>query len=1083
MIKVNLNLRATAIRKNSGVHIGSLLLSAGLVFLFQFCSLQDEPGNSWNDALSGIVSSPGKLNALTTHGMFAGYVAPRTGFYSCNQFGGSNPPYSATYHTFVKNASGRAMENVHALCATEDGSLFLAGQGRKSNNTSGTGMIAKLGPNGQVQWLKEIGPYNIRTNQANKIDFVAMERDGDGGLLILGHADGPVDPNLGLDGLAPQRSYAGGANDMLLIALTPGGSVKWWSFFGGPGNDQATGLTITDFQSHLLTGNSDQPIPTNGIVIRPYSGPGPNAVVATVLWTDDDKFGAPMTFLNGSSHGVAKGIDSYFLTGKGPSPEGLSSPAFPPLSGSDDVRIVKLSSELVPVAYTYVGGPGAVFGPGYPMGPGDMELRGISQSAVDDGGVVLAGKIVGGTVVSLDGRTPITQCKPGGFNQPTPVVVKLKADLHAEWLTCLQGSNYVNSDALSVTFSRDAGYLIAGKSYAPIDNIQGINPAIPHSPSAFPETMIVRLDGTGNVNFFAFYGRATNGGSVTNFPYDVANDIVVQTLYGGIAVGGYPGANVPLWAGRAPVSSFVYPSTWTFVANLIPGAAMTSFSALRCNQVPPTPPPIGNETFHGGAQYVPSNMEEVKPSATCALEDGSFLVAGSSKIPVTPESGGIGGYRTGLIQRVARWGTIGDYSGGAVRFLTPNDVLNPNASIEIVDIERDVDGGILIAGNTNVSLALYSLDNVTPIRGYAGGLDMFLIKLAPQGPCTVSGCSLGKIVWWTYVGGAGDDNVVNISRPVEDPQGKYELILAGNVSQNVSLGSTPIRPFTAGSNNILAIKYKVSGGSVGTPLWYTFMNGSVSAMTQNGTDGIYFVGGGPAPAGLTNPVFPPASTNAKDARIVKLNSDGNPLWFAWIGSVDSLAVDTYLESITPSPNGVSGAAVAGRIKFGSLNLLDGKTPILPCQSPPTNNLSLVLEFDSNGHVNWFTCPRAETGLAGKTGITHGDNTYWIAASADHTFSDLEGITPAVSFSGSSRNMMVAQLEADGHARWFAFYGGGAGGMGRSSGGNNAVVQGLYGGPFVAGQGFPLTGWAGWNAVLTGMDNFMIHIVKEQTPRR
>lgn len=452
MIKTKPNSYGTSERKQTGVHIGSFLVLASLILIFPTCNQREQSKDSFIEVLSGLAPAPFKRDALTTHNVLSRYVAPRTGSYSCNQFGGSNPPYSASYHTYVKrpDATDRAMENVHALCATEDGSLFLAGQGRKSDNRAGTGMIAKLGPNGKVSWLKEIGSYNVQTNQANKIDLIAMERDEEGGLLILGHADGTIDPNLGLDGIAPQRSYAGGANDMLLIAITPNGSVKWWSFFGGPGNDQATGLTITDFQAHLLTGNSDQPIPTNGVVINPYSGPGPNAVVATVVWTGEDRFGAAMTFLNGSSQGIAKGIDSYFITGKGPSPQGLSSPAFPPLPGSDDVRIVKLSTDLVPIAYTYVGGPGAPFGPGYPTGPGDMELRGISQSAVDDGGVVLAGKIVGGTVASLDGQNPITQCKPGAFNQPTPVVVKLKADLRAEWITCLQGGNYVHSDRKSV---------------------------------------------------------------------------------------------------------------------------------------------------------------------------------------------------------------------------------------------------------------------------------------------------------------------------------------------------------------------------------------------------------------------------------------------------------------------------------------------------------------------------------------------------------------------------------------------------------------------------------------------------------
>jgi hypothetical protein len=133
-----------------------------------------------------------------------------------------------------------------AISADDQGNIFVTGTTYGSLGGSKVGpshtsdaFVTKLDSTGNVLWSRQLG--------GNRSEFgFAGVTDGIGNIYIAGAADGSL-----------TEHYGGGFHDAFLAKYDAEGNVIWLRQLGGPGADEAYGMTLDSSGAVYMTGNSD----------------------------------------------------------------------------------------------------------------------------------------------------------------------------------------------------------------------------------------------------------------------------------------------------------------------------------------------------------------------------------------------------------------------------------------------------------------------------------------------------------------------------------------------------------------------------------------------------------------------------------------------------------------------------------------------------------------------------------------------------------------------------------------------------------------------------------------------------------
>jgi hypothetical protein len=195
--------------------------------------------------------------------------------------------------------------------------------------------------------------------------------DASGNIFVAGYSDAAW-------GSQPVRAYTAG-QDVLVAKLNSSGSVVWFTFLGGSGNEQGQGIAVDGSGNVYLSGFSDA---TWGSPVRAYSGGYYDSFAAKLnssgqlLWnTFLDKTITPYI----ATRIAVDGSGNSYVAGSNDVSWGNPKRAY---SGSGDAFVAKLNSSGTVVWNTFLGGSSSDYGCDIVVdGSGDIFVAGYSYDA------------------------------------------------------------------------------------------------------------------------------------------------------------------------------------------------------------------------------------------------------------------------------------------------------------------------------------------------------------------------------------------------------------------------------------------------------------------------------------------------------------------------------------------------------------------------------------------------------------------------------------------------------------------------------------------------------------------------------
>lgn len=174
--------------------------------------------------------------------------------------------------------------------------------------------------------------------------------------------------------------------------------------------------------------------------------------------------------------------------------------------------------------------------------------------------------------------------------------------------------------------------------------------------------------------------------------------------------------------------------------------------------------------------------------------------------------------------------------------------------------------------------------------------------------------------------------------------------------------------------------------------------------------------------------------------------------FAFLGGTDQPGWYTFIGAPAGGSSYDRPASVVATADGGYIFCGIASANIATIQSKlPVNDYSsgidmLVVKTDSTGNVEWYTFLGGSGSDIGSCVSQTSDGGYIISGNSDSDIESLQSKTPVISYSSSSRDMLVIKLDTSGNVSWLTFIG--------SSGWDNAysVKQTADGGYIVAGSG-------------------------------
>ena len=292
--------------------------------------------------------------------------------------------------------------------------------------------------------------------------------DGSGNVIVAGSSNAAW-----TQGNSPVRAYTG-LTDTFVAKLDSSGTLIWYTFLGGTGNDNATDITTDGSGNIYITGYCDA---TWGTPFRRWRGIK-DGFVAKLNSNGELQWN---TFLGSGSDeestgiAVANGTGNIYVAGKG-NGKWAEMPVNP-RTGWYDAYVAKLDSAGKLVWYTFAGGKG---------------IDESSSIAIDGSEDVF---ISGSSQISWG--SPVRMYTP---NKKDAFAAKLNSSGTLVWNTFLGGAQDDSSQGIAVTTT---GHVyVSGTSYG---TWQGSNPPV-RAFTGGSEAYIARLDSSGGLQWNTFLG-------------------------------------------------------------------------------------------------------------------------------------------------------------------------------------------------------------------------------------------------------------------------------------------------------------------------------------------------------------------------------------------------------------------------------------------------------------------------------------------------------------------------------------------------------------------------------------------------
>ena len=321
-------------------------------------------------------------------------------------------------------------------------------------------------------------------------------------------------------------------------------------------------------------------------------------------------------------------------------------------------------------------------------------------------------------------------------------------------------------------------------------------------------------------------------------------------------------------------------------------------------------------------------------------------------------------------------------------------------------------GSVFVAGDSQGAWG-------APVRAHSGAQDGFAACLNAS----------GALQWNTFVGGTDNDSAEGVAATATGA-----VFLAGTSSAS---WGTPVRSFSTGPDPYAAMLNP--GGAV---FWNTFVGGTGS---DSGTDVALDGGGnvyvtGTAGAAWGTPIQ--SFHGETDAFAVKLTSTGALTWNSFLGSA-GFENASGIVVLTSGACAVAGKSDAGPWPAG--------TPASAYAGDADGFLEIVA---ASGGFSAYTFMGGLGYDEGKAVDVDSAGNVYVAGISRKTWG-----TPIRAFTGSSDDVFVAKLNANGALQWLTFLGGSS--EDRAAG----IAVSAAGIVYIAGQsagtwGFPLRGYGG-----------------------
>jgi hypothetical protein len=377
-----------------------------------------------------------------------------------------------------------------------------------------------------------------------------------------------------------------------------------------------------------------------------------------------------------------------------------------------------------------------------------------------------------------------------------------------------------------------------------------------------------------------------------------------------------------------------------------------------------------------------------------------------------------------LVQRVNQFG-----------HLVQTKLISGAGTQAAVAIERDItgDGGFIIAGTSNADIP--TIDGLTPILRYSGGVDGFVLKLKRD----------FQVEWYTFLGGAGNENLRGLSQTHWN-----SYILVGDGDSDATLGEVrPIQVHSSPVNGTNTDGWVIQLASDGKVYWHTYLGGpyrdtfyTVSKELLNTNQ--RFIVAGIAGGEITSigDIFTQVKHSPgvnDDAFFAQLDWGGNLIWFSQFGGsgqerIFASATGSSSQVIGPDQTYLVGELAQGSLPFGNSSLPGSG---LACSDTTGSEALLMSVNNINGEPMWYTCVGTPRKLDRATSVVSNryGTSFMVAALMQENITELvknqwTTLLPAVQHSNVNTNTngkfycdtFLGNFNLNGRVEMYTFFG-------------------------------------------------------------
>jgi hypothetical protein len=418
-----------------------------------------------------------------------------------------------------------------------------------------------------------------------------------------------------------------------------------------------------------------------------------------------------------------------------------------------------------------------------------------SVCAARDGGYITAGSVTN-DVATLGGQSPLIPYQ----GTTEAMIVKLTGAGAVEWYS-FAGSAAGTDRFTEVTETSDGGFVAVGNATAAIATLGGLAPIIPFQ--AANDWIVVRYSSSGAVEWWTFLGA-------TAASLESAEGIVPTSDGGYIVTGlgndmdGMPVASLNAFAGSnfdivaVKLSSLGVVEWFRFFGSAVNEQGLDVISTADGNFViaglqlgaftnNPTPAPI--LTYSGGQD---SSVLKIDLQGNLMWQTVLGAAGNQTAVSVTESADGqltVLMDATGAVAALGGVPVLTAYSFNDIylaRLTSAGEVVWHTflATAGVAEAAGHAaalsDGGVLVAGDAFGNIP--TLDGKTPLNPYSAVQDLLLVKMN----------SLGGVEWYTFVGGANNDNALGLTATRDGG-----FVVSGSSSSNLgAVGSlSPVNAF------------------------------------------------------------------------------------------------------------------------------------------------------------------------------------------------------------------------------------------------------------------------------------------------